>query len=193
LSFGESLMGTEIEAKMKVADLESVRRKLPGAGAVRSGSELETNTFYDTRDAALQSADRGLRIRVAVRENGESRTTITLKGALQPGQLKKREEIEFSVSDSQSAGLFLERLGYLPTLAFEKRRETWRLGECEIALDELPKLGTFVEIEGPDEEEILEVRQSLGLANLPLISRGYISLLWQWVQDQQISDRMLRL
>jgi adenylate cyclase, class 2 len=186
-------MGTEIEAKMKVADLDSVRKQLLAAGARRIGSELETNSFFDTREASLQSADRGLRIRVAVMDDGKRRITITLKGALQPGPMKKREEIEFTVDDAQAAGQFLERLGYHPTLTFEKRRETWTLGGCEIALDELPRLGTFVEIEGPGEEAIEAVRESLGLSQVPMISRGYISMLWQWVQDQQIPDRVLRL
>jgi adenylate cyclase, class 2 len=186
-------MGTEIEAKMKVAELDSVRKKLSSAGAKRIGTEMETNSFFDTREASLQSADRGLRIRVAAMEDGKKRITITLKGPLQAGPMKKREEIEFSVGDAESAGQFLQRLGYHPTLTFEKRRETWKLGGCEVALDELPKLGTFVEIEGPGEEEVQSVRQSLGLSEVPMISRGYISMLWQWVQDQQIPDRVLRL
>ena len=83
--------------------------------------------------------------------------------------------------------LFLH-LGYEPTLSFQKRRETWMLDDCEVALDELPYLGTYVEIEGK-ERDIPIVREKLGLAGVPLISTGYISLLWRYLEDHKIANR----
>ena len=40
---------------------------------------------------------------------------------------------------------------------------SWKLGGCTVELDELPHLGTFVEIEGPSEAAILKVRDQLQL------------------------------
>jgi adenylate cyclase class IV len=45
-----------------------------------------------------------------------------------------------------------------------------------VELDELPHLGCFVEIEGPDEQSVLAVRDRLGLAG-PGITKSYLAML----------------
>jgi hypothetical protein len=47
----------------------------------------------------------------------------------------------------------------------------------------LPLLGDFVEIEGPNEEEITNVQNNLGLNDLPHISKSYASLLKERLQQ----------
>ncbi len=191
-------MPTEIEAKIKVPDLAAVRRKLQAAGATRTGKELETNNFFDTPDRSLQSSDKGLRIRVAVDETGKSHCTVTMKGPLQKAQFKTREETEFSADRPEAVRKMLENLGYQLTLSFEKRRETWAFSGCEVALDEVPYLGTYVEIEGKsasDEaaaRDVTAAREALGLADLPLIYTGYISLLASYLKQHQINTRLVR-
>ncbi len=185
-------MSTEIEAKIKVLDLPGVRQKLEALGARRGRKDLETNSFFDTPERSLQLADRGLRIRVAVDESGKSRCVITMKGAAEPGQFKNREETQFSADDPAAVRKLFENLGYHLTLSFEKRRESWKLGECEVDLDELPYLGTYVEIEGPGESAVDAVRRSLGLEKLPLIKTGYISMLAKYLDEHQIKDRQIR-
>ena len=66
-------MAMEIEAKMKVDDLESIRLRLEAAGAVPDGQVMETNTFFDTPNGGLRDADKGLRLR-ANHKKGRSRT-----------------------------------------------------------------------------------------------------------------------
>ncbi|MGD0769578.1 MAG: class IV adenylate cyclase [Tepidisphaeraceae bacterium] len=191
-------MPTEIEAKIKVPDLAAVRTTLQAAGATRIASELETNSFFDTPDRSLQSSDKGLRLRIAVDETGKSRCTVTMKGPLQKARFKTREETEFSADDSRAVRKMLENLGYQLTLSFEKRRETWAFSGCEVALDELPYLGTYVEIEAKSASDVAAARDvsaardALGLADLPLISTGYISLLASYLQQRQIKDRLVR-
>src|SRR5271170_871802 len=104
-------MSAEIEAKMKVADLAAVRKRLEAAGAVRVRKELETNAFFDAPDHRLQSADRGLRIRVAVDEAGSTRCLVTMKGPLQAGRFKTREEIQFLADDPEAVRRIFENLG----------------------------------------------------------------------------------
>jgi adenylate cyclase class 2 len=186
-------MGQEIEAKIKVSDLQAIRDRLAAGGAIRKAKYLETNSFFDTQDHSLQSADRGLRIRVAVDEQQKSRCIVTMKGPLQKGQFKTREEIEFVASDAKAVQMIFERMGYQSSLSFEKRRESWSLGGCEVDLDELPYLGNFVEIEGKSEAAIAAVRDSLGLADLPLISTGYISMLSRYLQEHHIKDCVIKL
>lgn len=185
-------MPLEIEAKIKVPDLAVVRGKLQAAGAVRVGKELETNAFFDTPDHSLQSSDKGLRIRVAVDETGNSTCTVTFKGPRRKAQFKTRPETEFSADDPDAVRAMLENLGYQPTLSFEKRRETWNFAGCKAALDELPYLGTFVEVEGKSERDVSAALDALGLADLPQIYTGYVSLVARYLEDHQIDDRIVR-
>jgi adenylate cyclase, class 2 len=182
-------MGKEIEAKMEVFDLDAIRRLLWQARAERVKAELETNTFFDTKDESLLKSDTGLRIRVATDEAGAQRCVVTLKGPHEKGPFKKREEIEFTADDPEAARAVFEHLGFRVALSFQKRRETWNLGSCEVVLDELPHLGTFVEIEGESEGEIEEVRELLHLDGAPAIQTGYAEMIARYLRDRGIEDR----
>jgi adenylate cyclase class 2 len=178
-------MAVEIEAKMKVDSFDAVRAKLRESGASGPNEHFEVNTFFDTEDRSLLAADEGLRLRrdrdVA---DGAEKNIITFKGPRQPGPLKSREEVEVDVSESTRAVQLLERLGYLRTLSFEKRRESWKLDNCKVELDEVPHLGRFVEVEGPDEASVMKVREKLGLASRPIVKSSYIALLMSHLQER---------
>jgi adenylate cyclase class 2 len=185
-------MSTEIESKMKVEDFATLRKLLQTLGAIRQGSEMEVNDFFDAPDERLRKADRGLRIRVATDESGKSHCTITMKGPLQKGPFKTREELEFTASDPAPVRAIFENLGYRLTLSFQKRRETWEFMDCSVVLDELPYLGKYVEIEGKGEDAVAAARQALALADHPNISSGYIALLSRYLDEHRISDRHIR-
>jgi adenylate cyclase class 2 len=185
--FGGELMGVEIEAKMAVEDHEPVRRALLAQGAKQISRVLEINRILDTDDRLLQSAGKGLRVRVNRNlATQEEQTVLTIKGPLKPGPLKSREESELTVAEPQAALRFLETLGYRPVLTFEKRRETWELADCKVELDELPMLGRFVEIEGPGEASVMAVRNSLGLGEHPVIKTSYVGLLIDYLKKHNL-------
>ena len=170
-------MALEIEAKMQVDEHAPIRQRLELAAAKRLHRHLETNTFIDKVDHSLQKRDSGLRIRRALDvDTGLVTAVITHKGPCQPGLLKIRPETEVKVASYEDALALMEALDYQITLCFEKRRDSWKLDECEVELDELPQLGRFVEIEGPSEAAIESVRGRLGLAGHPLIQTGYATL-----------------
>ena len=106
-----------------------------------------------------------------------------VKGPQQQGDLKSREEAEVRVEAGDDAVAVLAALGYQPTLSFEKKRQSWELDGCKIELDEIPILGRFVEIEGPDPQTVMRVRQKLGLADRPLIKTGYITMLARHLKE----------
>jgi len=113
------------------------------------------------------------------------RIFLTYKGAKEKDQFKKRQEIEIEINDFDSAEKLLSALGYAKVLVFEKKRRTWQLGDCVVALDELPLLGDFVEIEGPNDKKIGDVQRNLGLANLPHIVESYASLIEQKLHTKE--------
>jgi adenylate cyclase, class 2 len=176
-----------------VDDHEPVRRKLRELGAARVSDVLELNRFFDARDDALRTSGRGLRLRT--NSNLDSKQVIhiiTYKGPRQPGPLKRREEIEVAVDDPDAATALLESLGFALALTFEKRRETWKLDECKIELDELPHLGRYLEIEGPADIEVMQMRQRLALDQLPTITDSYAGLIRRHLRSQESSKQSLR-
>jgi len=186
-------MPIEIEGKMKVPDLRPLRQKLAAGGGRRAGSVLEINCFFDTRDAELRKADKGLRIRLVRHPSGKRTCLLTFKGPMRPGRLKRREETQFAVDDAKTARRLLENLGYRPTLSFEKRRESWLFRNCHVELDKLPYLGTFVEIEGNSAKQVMAARKALGLAQLPLIRTSYIAMLAGYLKQHRLRSRHVRL
>ena len=168
-------MYTEIEAKLKVDSLQEIERKLAELGAEFQEEQLQTDYHFDDADSDLTKTDRCLRLRRQMVANKE-RFILTYKGAKEKSNFKKRQEIEIEIRDADSARKLLSALGYEQVLVVEKRRCLWRFGDCEIALDRLPLLGDFVEIEGPDDEKIADAQRSLGLTDLPHITESYASL-----------------
>jgi len=173
----------EIEAKLKVDSLQEIEEKLAELGAEFLEEQLQTDCYFDDANRTLTKTDRGLRLRRQLIGRNE-KIFLTYKGAKEDSKFKRRREIETEVSDADSAEKLLLALGYEKALVFEKKRRVWRLAECVVSLDELPLLGSFVEIEGPDEEKIADVQGSLGLADLPHISESYAILMAQKLHRQ---------
>jgi predicted adenylyl cyclase CyaB len=171
-------MPIEVEAKMAVPDVEPVRATLKRLNATRGGLTLETNVFFDTKDQTLLKAGRGLRVRTNHdAATGRETHVVTHKGPLLAGGVKSREETELTVESAAAAAALFAQLGFGKTLTFQKRRESWKLQACKIELDELPHLGWFVEVEGPDEATVMRVREALGLADRPIIKTSYVGML----------------
>jgi predicted adenylyl cyclase CyaB len=175
-------MCIEIEAKIKVDSLSEIEHKLGELGAEFRAEQLQTDYFFDDVNATLTKTDKCLRLRKQTAGKCE-RCFLTYKGPKEKSNLKKRQEIEFEINDSDSSHKLLLALGYEQVLVLEKKRRLWQLGNCEVALDRLPLLGDFVEIEGPDEEKISKVQNSLGLTDLPHILKSYACLLKEHLQQ----------
>ena len=150
----------EIEKKFRLTkrQRDAVLKRLPEIGAVREGEDFEENTLYS--GGALESGSAVLRLRRV-----EGKATLTYKKRL-PGAaaIKQQREEETEVGDVEAMGAILEALGFTPALVYEKRRQTWRLGNAEIVIDVLP-FGLFMEIEGPA-REIRSIERKLGLKGL---------------------------
>ncbi len=176
-------MYLEIEAKLKVDSFDDVKQRLAECGAFLLCETLQTDRYFDTADSDMTQTDRCIRLRCEV-VAGQERLTLTYKGPKQAADFKQREEINVEVKDADAAKHLLGALGYSQALAFNKRRLTWGLEGCEVALDELPLLGAFVEIEGPDSDTIARVQRKLGLTAMPHVDDSYAT---------QIAHEMARL
>jgi predicted adenylyl cyclase CyaB len=168
-------MCVEIEAKLKVDSLPEVERKLGELGAEFVAEQEQTDHLFDDAARTLTSSDRCLRIR-RQSASGSQQFILAYKGAKESSNFKKRQEIQVEIKDADTAQNLLTALAYEKVLTVEKNRRLWRVGGCEVALDHLPTLGDFVEIEGPTDKMIADVQKSLGLAGVAHIAKSYAQL-----------------
>lgn len=201
----------ETEVKFWVESLGAIRDRLVDLGAIQVGERvLETNIRLDRPDRSLSASGQALRLRRSQpspppstglqpgsgegAKEGRAFTSLTYKARLAgPGgemaPVKELEEIEVQVSDFHRIQAILERLGFEPIFLYEKYRETFRLGEVEIMLDELP-YGCFVEIEG-EISAIDHAAAQLGLAAARRVPGTYLSLFEALRQRRNLPFREL--
>jgi adenylate cyclase class 2 len=161
----------EIEIKLYIPDLDSVRARLEAAGAALTQPRIyERNIRYDNAGGALTSSGIILRLRQDVR----ARLTYKEPGATLASGLYARYEAEVEVSDFETMHTILLRLGFAPSMIYEKYRTTYHLGGAEVVLDEMP-YGRFVEIEG-EEAAIQDAVQVLNLGDAARFNAGYAAL-----------------
>jgi adenylate cyclase, class 2 len=179
----EIAMPTEIEVKIRLDHPEPLRERLGRLGTLSGPPVLETNHIFDAADGRLREAGCGLRVREArslpAGPNAESvirPAVFTYKGPRRPGQVKVREELETQAEDAATLIAILAQLSFREVVVFEKRRESWQVGPCIVTLDELPRLGWWAEIEGPDESAVTDVQAQLGLASATPVEETYAAL-----------------
>jgi adenylate cyclase class 2 len=181
-------MSLEIEVKLKVDSHDPIRARLQELGARCVGRVLELNHILDRSDGSLRMSGCALRVRSCqVLEGDGPPPSLTYKGPRHPGPLKKREEIETPIEDSCAVLELLTALDFVEVIRFEKRRETWTFDDATIELDDVPYLGTYVEIEGRDEAHVHRVQKAIGLDRHSIEPQSYITLLQIYCQGHQRS------
>lgn len=170
---------TEIEAKLRVPDLEPVTRRLAELNAEFIEDQDQRDQYLDLTSSELTHTDKCLRIRCERVSNQPRRTVLTYKGPKQTGAYKKRREVEVRLEseDRDALEALLAELDYHPALVVHKKRSLWKYNDCLVGLDQVTDLGCFVEIEGPSEEIIADVQKLLHLQDCPHESRSYACLL----------------
>ena len=176
-------MAVEIEAKIRVAGLQGYAAQLRELGASLRGQVMQRDLFFDRAAGSLRAGDMGLRLREERRSQGVT-VQMCYKGPRRNGRYKEREEIQFTVSDAEQGRAFLAALGFQATLTVQKRRELWLLQGCEVCLDQVQQLGTFVEVEGPDPDNVTKVLQALGLNDAEHIAKSYVTMLAEKIEKE---------
>lgn len=130
----------------------------------------QLDEYYDNVDGHLKQQDFVLRIRTTAGKKiiGMKSPRINL-----PSGMTKRVELEFESSAQGNIQEQLLKQGLHANESYEKERWTFICGECEIVMDKLPFIGTFVEIEGPNEAAIHEIVKLLGLSSCEVIQKHY--------------------
>lgn len=94
-----------------------------------------------------------------------NKTTLTVKHILAPQKdtmLQQMKETEMVVPSREQANDFLEAIGLSHKGYLEKKRTTYMLKNHLIEIDTWPKIPTYFELEGKNENDIEEILQLLG-------------------------------
>jgi adenylate cyclase class 2 len=150
-------MGSELEVKFYLSRREALEAKLNSLAQLVAPRVHEINLRFDTPDLSLSATGRLLRLRM------DTRARVTYKGeGSVDGGARLRKELEFTVSDFDTAKALFEALGYQVYTMYEKYRTTYKVENVEVVLDEMPT-GDFLEIEGPDSKSIVGIANQLEL------------------------------
>lgn len=167
----------EIEKKYKVSEKEfnSLKKIICNfTGKLFHPVEFETNILY----SGLTRAHEVLRFRYV--KNGNNYVTYKSPISNIDG-IRKQTEIESCIgSDNTEADNLAEifnRLGYHPSLSYEKKRQELYYNECTICFDKLP-FGYFIELEGSEEiiltlEKHLRLKDKVETRSYPTMTEMY--------------------
>ncbi len=145
-------MNNEIEAQFLDVDKEAVRKKLTEIGAKLEKPEvLMKRVIFDLGEHSF----------ARVRDEG-GKIVMTYKKISDDKSILGTKEVNVEVNNYDDAVLFLKACGLKAKAYQESKRETWKVGEVEICIDTWPWIPTFIEIEGPSENEVWEVAKMLG-------------------------------
>ena len=179
-------MGYEVELKFRLNGFQTVESALRQWGAIEQPVVSHVDRYFNHPARDFRSTDEAFRIRSVGTSN-----CVTYKGPVLGNVAKTRHEIEVAVANGADAVEQLVEivkcLGFRFVRDVRKTRRpfalTWNGRDYELALDEVPELGCFLEIELLAEDDdrhaaesaVWELAHSLGLDNAE--PRSYLDLL----------------
>lgn len=165
----------EREVKLLFPTAAAARAAVLALGAAPAHARrLQDDSLYDTPDDTLRQKGCVIRIRTDRWSDGRDTTTLTVKGPVQPGDMKIREEHETRVEKGDAVKQAFDALGLRPRFRYQKYREEFSVSGVVIAIDETP-VGTYVELEG-DEAAIHATTAALGRSPADFVVDSYYRL-----------------
>jgi adenylate cyclase, class 2 len=178
----------EIEQKFEVEDAAALRDHLAAQGFVLIDIETNSDIYFRHPCRDFRLTDEAFRVRQV-----NDRCCLTYKGQRLPGPVKSRPELELEVQADQRLQWLemLERLGFEPLPAVEKRRHNYQrpapdsapFSQIHVTIDEVEQLGTYAELEliVTDQSQIVGAAEAIQqlAARLQLHAlqpRSYLSL-----------------
>jgi predicted adenylyl cyclase CyaB len=143
--------------------------------------EAEADVFFDHPRLGLAEHDQRLRVRFHGEDGSRE---LTFKGArrFEHGD-KLRLEVSTAIAGGQIEEI-LAHLGFTRLQQFVKLRETYRVGDALVRIDELDPLGWFCEIQAlADHVDLDSVAAGLRLDPARLEPRSYAELIDEAAED----------
>ena len=171
----------EIELKFKIDNLDSFIEKLKSLGCEISDYINQADTIYVENLNNTDSVEGSIWLRVR-----KVNDKIEMNYKKQAAKKSESQEIEFGVDDYEKANSFLKALGYNEWVRVNKRRRYSKYANANICIDEVERLGSFVEIEyliDEDdkntnyEEKLIKIAEYLGIDTSKQINSHYDTMI----------------
>lgn len=140
----------EVELKFRLENDERIQSELANLGAVHESPIEQVDYYFNHPQRDFRVTDEAFRIRSVGTQN-----CVTYKGPVVDPSTKMRHEIEVGIAEGadaagQMTGL-LQQLGFRSVREVRKLRTPghlfWNGQQYELAIDVVPSVGTFLEIE----------------------------------------------
>ncbi|HVC94457.1 MAG TPA: class IV adenylate cyclase [Pirellulales bacterium] len=162
----------EVEQKFPLSDEAALLAKLESLGGVPGETKAQVDCYYAHPARDFAATDEALRIRRV----GEL-SFITYKGPKLDPITKTRREIELPLPPGAQMTIeyarLLKALGFRPVAEVHKQRRVvaleWQARTVEVAIDNVQRVGRFVELElSADESDLDAARAALAALALTL-------------------------
>ena len=172
----------EIELKFKVDDMNDLLAKLGDMDCEVSEILSQNDTIYVSDLNHVESVEGSIWLRVR-KEN--EKVELNLKK--QSAKIQESKEIEFEVSSYEKANQLLETLGYQKWVVVNKKRRYSKYLNYNLCIDEVERLGSFLEIELLVDEEdkkdyisdLLEIAKTFELTEDNIVNSHYDTMISQ--------------
>lgn len=135
----------EVEVKAHVNNLKEIEDRLKKLGAEKIEEIYQEDIYFNAPDRDFSKTDEALRIRKI--ENEKTKIILTYKGPKIDKISKTREEVEVGIENLKNMVEILKFLGYKAVATIKKKRKIYKFKDFEICLDDVYKVGKFIEVE----------------------------------------------
>ncbi len=147
-------MHIEYEARALDINKKEIEEKLIKMGAQKVADFDYRRKVYDFNPKTNHKW-------IRLRTDGTT-TTLTIKEYVE-NSIDGTREMEIKVSSFEETDKILNELGYVAHTYQENKRTRYNLNGVELDIDTWPYIPTYLEIEGKDEEDVLNTAKLLGI------------------------------
>ena len=178
----------EIEVKAKLKNKKELLLKAQDLGITFGPAITQDDYTYET---SLSKDDPNWNI-FRIRKQG-NQTILTMKYKAS-SRSRDNHERESVVDNAKEIADMLERVGYSLGVRIKKTRQTAKYKDLELCLDEIDKLGTFIEVEklAQDDVDVDEIQNDLwqllirlGVNPSDRVHKGYDTLMHELLTSKK--------
>ena len=178
----------EIEVKAKLKNKKELLLKAQDLGISFGPAITQDDYTYET---SLSKDDPNWNI-FRIRKQG-NQTILTMKYKAS-SRSRDNHERESVVDNAKEIADMLERVGYSLGVRIKKTRQTTKYKDLELCLDEIDKLGTFIEVEklAQDDVDVDEIQNDLwqlliqlGVNPSDRVHKGYDTLMHELLTSKK--------
>lgn len=169
----------EMELKARLSDKEQIMNQLSEAGCLWKVPIVQDDVIYIKKDMLQTINIPVFRIRKI-----DNKTILTLK--VQAADINTAKELELEIGDDMIMHQMLQTIGFEAKVEVKKQRTETEYKGYTICIDEVERLGDFIEIEkiGTEESdrekeyaEMMQILETLGIRTEDLVTEKYFEMI----------------